>query len=154
MTREDMFQRFGQGRIETLEKNVSKMIDPSVTEKAIADAEELANSYIALQYDLPLPATPEALKINVLNIALYYLYTEKPTEIARQRYEDAEKWLQKIGSRRAILQLPGNPDTGEETAEAAKSLNRAIVGVSHYGGVFGNDITDLMPSLLPRRPDG
>lgn len=153
-TREDMVKRFGQQRIETLEKAVAKAIDPTVTDKAIQDAEELANSYIALQYDLPLPATPEALKLYVLNIALYNLYTEKAPELVRQRYEDAEKWLQRIGAKRAILQLPENPYTGTETIEATKNHNRVAVGVSHYGGVFGKEVTDLMPSIPPRRPDG
>lgn len=152
--RDGMIQRFGQARIETLEKSVSKVIDPTVTEKAINDAEELANSYIALQYDLPLPFAPEALRLNVLNIALYNLYTEKAPELVRLRYEDAEKWLQRIGSKRAILQLPENSDTGAETTEATKNHNRVVVGVSHYGGVFGKEVTDLMPSIAPRRPDG
>lgn len=148
-TRDDLIARFGVARIESLEKAISKVVDPAVSETAIRDATELADSYIAARYGLPLSGVPESLKGYVLDIAHYKLYTQKPTEEARQRYEDAIAWLNRVSSGRVILQLPANPDAGTDTSEATKNRSRVAVGVSHYGGVFGKEVTDLMPMIPP-----
>lgn len=148
-TRDDLIARFGVARIESLEKTISKVVDPAVSETAIRDATELADSYIASRYSLPLSGVPESLKKYVLDIALYTLYAQKPTEEATKRYEEALTWLNRISVGRVILQLPANPDAGTDTSEATKNRSRVAVGVSHYGGVFGKEVTDLMPMIPP-----
>ena len=148
-TRDDLIARFGVQSIESLEKTVAKVVDPAVSEKAIRDATELADSYIASRYSLPLSGIPESLKKYVLDIARYNLYVQKPTEEVTKRYEEALTWLNRIASGRVILQLPANPDTGTETTEAGKNQSRIAVGTSHYGGVFGKDVTDRMPMIAP-----
>lgn len=148
-TRDDLIARFGVQRIEALEKAISKVVDPAVSETAIRDATELANSYIASRYGLPLSGVPESLKKYVLDIALYTLYAQKPTEEATKRYEEALTWLNRISVGRVILQLPANPDAGTDTSEATKNRAHVAVGVSHYGGVFGKEVTDLMPMIPP-----
>ncbi|WP_026470099.1 gp436 family protein [Alkanindiges illinoisensis] len=147
--RDDLIARFGVQAIESLEKTVSKVVDPAVSDKALSDATELADSYIAARYGLPLSGTPESLKGYVLDIARYKLYVNKAPDEVRQRYEDAMSWLNRVSSGKVILQLPANPDAGTDTSEATKNRSRVAVGVSHYGGVFGKEVTDLMPMIPP-----
>lgn len=147
--RDDLIARFGVQRIERLEKAIANVVDPAVSETAIRDATELADSYIASRYGLPLSGVPESLKKYVLDIALYNLYAQQPTEEVTKRYEEALTWLNRISVGRVILQLPANPDAGTDTSEATKNRSRVAVGVSHYGGVFGKEVTDLMPMIPP-----
>lgn len=146
-TRDDLIARFGLQSIEQLERAVSQAVDPAVSEKALTDAQELADSYIAARYSLPLPVIPETLKGVVLDIARYKLYAMRAPDEVRQRYEDAISWLKQISAGKAILQLPANPDDGTGAGEAGKNSSRIAVGTSHYGGVFGRETTDLMPSI-------
>lgn len=148
-TRDDLIARFGVQEIEKLEKTTSKVVDPAVSNTALLGAEELANSFIAVKYDLPLKAIPDALKGYVLDIARYKLYTQKPTEEVRQRYDDAMGWLKGLAAGRSVLILPADPDTDTPVGEAGKNQSRIAVGSSHTGGVFGTQVTDLMPMLMP-----
>lgn len=148
-TRDDLIARFGVQSIESLEKTIAKVVDPSVSNKALTDAQELADSYIASRYSLPLSGTPESLKGYVLDIARYKLYINKAPDEVRQRYDDAMTWLNRISSGKVVLQLPADPDTDTPTAEAGKNQSRIAVGTSHFGGVFGKEVTDQMPMILP-----
>lgn len=146
-TRDDLIARFGVQSIEQLERAVSQGVDPAVSEKALTDAQELADSYIAARYALPLPAVPETLKGVVLDIARYKLYAMRAPDEVRQRYEDAISWLKQVSAGKAVLQLPPDPDAGTDGGEASKNTSRIAVGSSHYGGIFGRETTDLMPSI-------
>ena len=143
--RDDLIARFGVQSIESLEKAISKVVDPAVSDEALSDAQVIADSYLAVHNALPLPSVPEVLKGYVLDIARYKLYTQKPTEEVRQRYDDAIKWLDRVSSGRAILLLPPSEDGIDPTKAADTNRARVAVGVSHFGGVFGREVTDMMP---------
>lgn len=146
-SRNDLFERFSQVSIENLERMVSADKQPSaaITEAAIADASEEADSYIAVSYSLPLPAVPAALKRVVCDIARYRLHSLQPTEEVKQRYEDAIAWLKRIADKKAVLKLP--VDQSGEQPDATPNSNKAAVGTSDYNGVFGRATTDKMPSV-------
>lgn len=146
-SRDDLFERFGQVSIENLERMVSADKQPSaaITEAAIADASEEADSYIAVSYSLPLPAVPAALKRVVCDIARYRLHSQQSTEEITQRYEDAIAWLKRIADKKAVLKLP--IDESGQQPDATQNSNKVAVGTSDYNGVFGRATTDKMPSV-------
>ncbi|UUM26272.1 gp436 family protein [Acinetobacter colistiniresistens] len=108
LSREELIARFGDNEIVKLERNIARTDGehPPTSEKAISDAEEMVNGYIAVQYPLPLPSTTEPVKRAVAVIARYFLYKDRPTEIVRQDYEDAISWLKQIATSKAVLIFP------------------------------------------------
>lgn len=115
LTREELIERFGETEIVRLERNIAKTegSNPSTSEKAISDAEEMVNGYVAVQYPLPLPITTEPVKRAVAVIARYFLYKDKPTEIVRLDYEDVIGWLKQIAAGKAVLIFPVADDQPE-----------------------------------------
>ncbi len=146
-TRDDLIDRFGATDIQNLERRLSadNQPDPSISERAIADAEEEANGYIGVRNTLPLPTTPEALRKAICDMARYALYTNKPLEEVTKRYELALTWLKRVADGKVILMLPVDGEGQQE--EVAQNGQHVAVGVSHYGGVFGKATTDKMPTL-------
>ena len=59
--KDDLIKRFGEREI---------------VETALADAEELINSYVAVKYALPLSTVPAALKRICCDMARYFMYKE------------------------------------------------------------------------------
>ncbi|WP_343620869.1 DUF1320 domain-containing protein [Acinetobacter proteolyticus] len=115
LSREELIERYGEAEIVRLERNIAKTDgpNPSTSEKAIADAEEMVNGYVAVQYPLPLPVTTEPVKRAVAVIARYFLYKDKPTEIVRMDYEDVISWLKQIAAGKAVLIFPVPDDQPE-----------------------------------------
>ncbi|MEC7118513.1 MAG: DUF1320 domain-containing protein [Pseudomonadota bacterium] len=146
-TRDDLIDRFGATDIQNLERRLSadKQPDPSISERAIADAEEEANSYISVRHTLPLSVVPEVLRRAICDMARYALYTNTPLDEVTKRYELALTWLKRVADGKVILMLPVDNDGQQE--EVTQNGQRVAVGVSHYGGVFGKATTDKMPTL-------
>lgn len=120
LSREELIERYGETEIVRLERNIAKTDGPNpiTSEKAIADAEEMVNGYVAAQYPLPLPVTTEPVKRAVAVIARYFLYKDKPTEIVRQDYEDVISWLKQIAAGKAVLIFPVPDDQPERMVGA------------------------------------
>ena len=51
-TKDDLIKRFGEREVVALAGNEEEVIDDTVVETALADAEELINSYVAVKYAL------------------------------------------------------------------------------------------------------
>lgn len=102
LSRDDLIDRYGQYEIERLEKNIN---DPEAVEKAIDDAVEFVNGYIASNYQLPLPTFPTSVVRACAVVARYYLYKDKPTDTVRQDYEDILNWLKDVGTGRIKLSV-------------------------------------------------
>ena len=112
LTRDELIERFGEQEIVKLERNIARTPDahPATSEKAISDAEEAVNSFVAARYPMPLPVTTEPVKRAVAVVARYYLYKDKPTEIVRLDYEDVMSWLKNIATGKAVLNFPVQDD--------------------------------------------
>ncbi|WP_104499032.1 gp436 family protein [Acinetobacter indicus] len=126
ITRGELIESFGQHEIERLENNIARNHDPAltenqkalITENAIEQASNEADSYIATRYILPLPSVPDQLKRNIGDIARYILYKDQPTDEVLRRYEMAISWLNKLSTGKAILVFPIEPkgDDGQPIA--------------------------------------
>ena len=84
---------------------------------ALSNASSEADSYISRRYPTPVQAVPTIVRSHVINIACHQLASthDRMTEIIRQRYEDALRWLLHLS--KGLVDLPGGDDgTGTGTA--------------------------------------
>lgn len=141
-SRSDMITRFGERQINELE---SMHEDGDIaTQNALADAEEMMNSYLSCRYYTPLKKT-EHLKIICCNIARFFLYFNQATEEVERRYEEAIKWLKDVANGKANVTF-AEPLTASEIEEVTKKPVVPI-GDAYHGSVFGDDVFKSMPNL-------
>lgn len=95
---------------------------------ALASASDEIDAYISARYSLPLAASPRALKMPAINIAVYNLANRHTalTEAIIKRYDDAIGLLKRIGDGKAGL---GSDEPAVSTGEDA----------SHDGAAFFAD---------------
>lgn len=141
INRDDLVARFGSRDLLGFEN----ALGAGSTDAAIKDATEEAESYIAVQYSLPLIAVPEVLKGKLCDIARYRLMSNRATEEASKRYDNAIAWLRRLSRKEVILNLP--PAADGSVPPTQEQGGRIVVGSSDYGGVFGKATTDKMPTL-------
>lgn len=86
-------------QISNLHNPTATVLDAVKAAKGIEWASGLADSYLAVRYVLPLPATlspPDSLKSRIADLWRYGMDTIAPREDVRKRYEDAIKWLEAL----------------------------------------------------------
>ena len=142
-TKSDLEARFGEGELQELE--AMQTVGNSI-EEALQDASEEIDSYIAIRYVLPLPSTPSTLKRIACNIARYRLYFQSPTEEVENRYKAEIDFLKRVADGKAVLNIlnPQNEVTEEKPTNAPSTLP---IGSTYRGGVFGDDVLNMMPSI-------
>jgi phage gp36-like protein len=109
-TQQDMDARFGEDElIQLTDKSKVGVIDTIVLGKAISDADDTINGYIAGRYDLPLATTPGVLVRNACDLAHYYLYgVNVVPDVVQKRYDAAIKYLTLLGEGKVTLGLDGD----------------------------------------------
>lgn len=142
-TRKDLEVRFGEDELQELD--LMQTAGNSI-EEALQDASEEIDSYIAVRYVLPLPSTPSTLKRIACNIARFRLYFQSPTEEVENRYKAEIDFLKRVADGKATLNIlnPQNEVTEEKPVNAPSTLP---IGSTYRGGVFGDDVLGLMPSI-------
>lgn len=134
-TQQDLVDRFGATELVQLSDRAdppSGAVDAAVVAKAIADAGELIDGYLAARYALPIPAPVPALLSDLCGvIARYKLHINEPPERVRKDYEDALKRLREISDGTIILQV-----AGAQSAEISADDGPAIAGPER---VFSRD---------------
>lgn len=108
MTRDDLIDRYGVYEIERLEKHIN---DPQATQKAIDDATQFVNGYVASRYRLPAVVMLPSVSRAVAVVARYYLYKDKPTDTVRQDYEDILAWLKDVATGKVNLPILDGQDS-------------------------------------------
>lgn len=79
-------------------------IDDAKVDRAIVDAESQADTYLRARYTLPLAEVPAVLTRHVGAVVWWYLKgPNRASEDDRQAYEDAMRWLEKVGDGKAVL---------------------------------------------------
>ena len=130
-TQQDLIDRFGeQELIEQTDRENGEEVDANVVSKALADADELIDSYIARRVALPLSAVPDRLVRVASNIARYFLYADRPTEAVQRAYDLDVKWLLEVSQGKAVLSADGveptaAPDLVAEFTGDARLFSRA-----------------------------
>lgn len=112
VTQQDLIDRFGSNELIQLTDKTNRpatTIDATEVAAKIADAEAVADSYLAKRYALPLNPVPDVLLPIVANIARYYLFgerAEKDSTVARN-HKDALAWLKDVAAGTVQLEAEG-----------------------------------------------
>lgn len=125
-----MIALFGELEIRQLSQlyNPSAItIDTVRVEAAIAYAEEVINSYLAVRYTLPLASVPFVLGGKAADIARYQLDSVNHRVDVRQRYEDALLWLARMVAGKIDLGLAIDGTTGLPQEVSSDSYGVAIL---------------------------
>lgn len=99
-------------------------------QRALQDAEQTINSYLAGRYQLPLSNAPEVLERIAGQLARYFLYDDNPTDQVKELYKDSLKFLEGVSTGKVQL---GTTDSGS-TAQPA-----ATAEMVSDGRTFGRD---------------
>lgn len=96
ITRNDLLERFGEKELaERTDREAYQIIDETVLQKAIGDAEAEAGAYLQAA-GLVLTTPPKALVIKTCDIARYYLYEDAMVQIVEDRYKQALAWFKDV----------------------------------------------------------
>ncbi len=136
---EEMFHQFRDQLIELAPASDPQpgepLYDVPLVNEQLQNAAAEANSYIAVTYELPLPAViMPALRDKVIDIAIYLLFRARvagETEDVTNRYKQAIAWLKDVREGKAMLpgatpkstaavalKVPGTRITHARTADA------------------------------------
>jgi len=126
VTQQDLIDRFGEKELRELSDRVNRpptMIDDTVVSRHIADAEALANGYIAKVYALPLTVVPPVLTKVCADLARYYLHgkaADKDSPVTAA-YNQAISWLKDVA--RGLVELDAGGDTPAQAGTGAIKAN-------------------------------
>ena len=143
-TRDDLIKRFGENEIANLEAMQTSL---TAVSDALQDATEEIDTYIAVQYNLPLPNAPNTLKRVACNIARFRLYYQQPTDEVRKRYEDEIVYLKRIADKKAVLSILNHDNAITDEKPTSKHPSTMPIGSTYRGGVFGDDVLNQMPDF-------
>lgn len=122
-TQQNMIDRFGELEIKQLtDRSSIGNIDAAVLTKAFEDTDAEINSYLESRYALPLVSTPLIITRLACDIARYYLYDIRATELVKQRYEDAVKFLINVSKGVVSLGVDSNNQAQPATGGTIKSV--------------------------------
>lgn len=113
-TKQDLIDRFGELELKQRTDRVNvppTTIDDVVVERALGDAQALADSYLGKVYDLPLSVTPPVLTKMCADLARFYLHgkaAEKDSPVALA-FNQALAWLKDVAKGLVSLDEAGTP---------------------------------------------
>ena len=98
-TKQDMIDRYGEDEvIQLTDRSMLGVIDDTVLNHALKDADGEINGYLASRYDAPINPVPTTIIRVTCDMARYYLYDDSATDQVTKRYNDAVKFLKSIAS--------------------------------------------------------
>jgi phage gp36-like protein len=130
-TQQDMIDRLGAAELIQLtdRAGAADVIDTTVLGKAIGDAGDTINGYLAGRYSLPLAGTPPVLVRIACDLAHYYLYgVNVVPDVVQKRYDADIKFLTLLSKGEITLGL------GSDGAEVDAGN---VPEVASAGSVFG-----------------
>lgn len=133
-TQADIIERYGEEELAiAADRDGDGEIDTEAVSRAVNDASDEIDVYLAARYELPLQSVPGVLKRLCVDISLYRLSADRGTgtEEKRLRYEDAIKLLKLMAEGTVTLGL------SEEDAPADQTSG---VEVSAPDRLFPHDI--------------
>ena len=124
---QDLIDRFGNDELlQVADRDGDQVVDATVVTKALEDADELIDSYIAKRYDLPLASVPARLVRLACDIARYYLHKDDPTESVETAYKDAVAFLRDVSAGKAELDVGGEEPTREGSTVLKEAPDRVF----------------------------
>ena len=105
----DLQQRLGEARLQQLTDLSDPplgILDVVVAQKALDDAQDEIDGYLAGRYTLPLAPVPGVLRVHALTIAHYRLLGNAAGEIEREDYKTVRAYLERVADGRVALLPP------------------------------------------------
>lgn len=103
-TQQDLVDRFGSDElIQLTDRGNLGVIDVTVLNSALVDADAEINTYLVSRYALPLAVVSPILTRFAADIARYQLYDTRASEQVLQRYKDAIAFFKQIATGNASL---------------------------------------------------
>lgn len=109
----DLKKRYGKEELLDLARLSDGALDEAKVDEALEDAVQTIDSYLAGRYTLPLNNIPMVLVRHCCYLARYFLEKNRPTDQARQDYEDSIRFLEKVASGTISLGLSDSGETVE-----------------------------------------
>ena len=129
-TQANMIAEVGEDElIQLTDRSNIGIIDTVVLEKALMNADAKINSYLT-SYSLPLANIPANFELMACDIARYYLFKDVVPNAVKDRYDNAIKYLEQIGTGRISL-------SASITGISTNINNNIVLGAS--SPVFGID---------------
>ena len=105
-TQSDLETRFGTEEILQLSDPAgSGVVDSQVVSLALSDAQATIDGYLRAVYTLPLPNVPAELVRVCCDLARFYLYADRVTDVVQKRRDEAVAWLKDVAANRTSLAL-------------------------------------------------
>lgn len=118
-TLQDLIDRYGEDELIQLSDRAEPpagAIDPAIVSKALTDATELVDGYVAGRYRVPLSPVPGMIQRLVCDIARFFLHDDRSTEAVKDAYQAALKALRDISAGVITLQAAGIQAASGETS--------------------------------------
>ena len=108
ITLEQLVKQFQSHSILLLsDDELTGSIITTVVDKAIADGDDLIDSWLGLRYETPLDPVPPIITKIAGNIVMYELYTRRPDldtpQGVSERYKNAQKLLEQLAYGKVML---------------------------------------------------
>jgi len=127
--KQDLIDRYGQEElIQLTDRANAGVIDDTVLDQAIADADSLIDGYLASRYSLPLSDVPVSLVRVAAALTRYFLYTEAATDQVEKAHDQAIAWLKDVA--RGTVNLGLSATNGKPNPADSAQVDSA-------GTVFG-----------------
>ncbi|MBL4751460.1 MAG: DUF1320 domain-containing protein [Amylibacter sp.] len=110
-----MTERFGERMLIALTDRAdvaTGLVDVSVVDQALADADAVINGYLAGRYTLPLAQTPDLLTDLAQTLAIWKLHTSEPDPKIEADYKEAMRSLRDISTGTIRLDVAGVEPAG------------------------------------------
>jgi phage gp36-like protein len=91
----------------------------AVVQRALQDADDTINSYLSSRYTLPLAPVPAVLERTAAELARYYLFDDQVTDLIKDRYTAAIKFLKDVAL--GTVALGASADTGAQPTSSASA---------------------------------
>ena len=131
-TQQNLVDRFGEQELIELTDRADPpagAIDATVVAKALEDADGEINGYLAAKYTLPLDPVPLVLQRLASDIARYFLYQDRVTDIVEKRYQDAIRFLKGVAAGSVSLGVDAsNEQPAAGGGPAYSAPDRAFTG--------------------------
>lgn len=102
-TQANMMTEVGEAElIQLTDRSNLGVIDSTVLAKALTNADAKINGYLTA-YSLPLVSIPANFELIACDIARYFLYKDTVPDAVKNRYDNAIKYLEQIGTGRIAL---------------------------------------------------
>ena len=136
-TLQELTDRYGAALLVALTDRgevATGMVDSAVVTKALADASEVIDGFLAVKYVIPLVTVPGLVNDLCKSIAIYKLHITMPEEKIARDYQDAMKSLRDISDGRLRIPAEGvEPASTGSTGAILTDRDRDFSAVTMKG---------------------